>query len=130
GTYYGGSLSLISQFSKMTYSIDIDPTVPQRLKNIASVRFLTGSSDVIVPRLLAELNKEGIPVEFILIDGEHSAAGVKRDVAWLSHYVPMKPLFVALHDSFNPDCRRGMLEAAFERLGGGPELAGITATGG
>ena len=115
GTYYGGSLSLISQFSKMTYSIDIDPTVPERLKNITSVRFLTGSSDVIVPRLLAELNKEGIPVEFILIDGEHSAAGIKRDVAWLSHYVPMKPLFVALHDSFNPDCRRGMLEAAWDR---------------
>jgi hypothetical protein len=114
GTYYGGSLSLISQFSKMAFSIDVDPAVPERLKNIPNVRFLTGSSAVVVPPLLAELNKQGIPVEFILMD-EHSGTELKQDIEWLTRYVPLKPLFVALHDSFNPGCRRKMLDAAWER---------------
>jgi hypothetical protein len=56
-----------------------------------------------------------IAVEFVLIDGDHSAAGVKRDISCLLTYVPKKPLFVALHDSFNPQCRQGMLEAGWER---------------
>jgi glycosyltransferase involved in cell wall biosynthesis len=115
GTYCGGSLSLIAQFSRMTFSIDIDPTVPERLRNIPNVRFLTGSSPAVVPKLLAELDSQGIPVEFILIDADHSGEGIKRDIEWLTNYVPMKPLFVALHDSFNPNCRRGMMEGVWDR---------------
>lgn len=114
GTYHGGSLSLISQYSKMIFSIDIDETIPSRL-NLSNVNFLTGFSHVILPHLLDELDRADIPVEFILIDGDHSAPGVKRDIACLFTYVPKKPMFVALHDSFNPECRQGMLEAGWER---------------
>jgi hypothetical protein len=114
GTYQGGSLSLICQYSKMIFSIDIDETIPSRL-NLPNVNFLTGPSHVILPHLLNELDRAGIPIEFVLIDGDHSAAGVKRDIACLLRYVPKKPMFVALHDSFNPECRQGMLEAGWER---------------
>lgn len=114
GTYHGGSLSLICQYSKLIFSIDIDETIPSRL-NLPNVNFLTGPSHVILPHLLTELNRAGIPVEFVLIDGDHSAAGVKRDIAYILKYVPKKSMFVALHDSFNPECRQGMLEAGWER---------------
>jgi hypothetical protein len=113
GTYHGGSLSLICQYSKMIFSIDIDEAIPSRL-NLPNVNFLTGPSHVILPHLLGELDRAGIPVEFVLIDGDHSAAGVKRDIACVLSYVPKKPMFVALHDSFNPGCRQGMLEAGWE----------------
>jgi len=113
GTYHGGSLSLISQYSKMVFSIDIDETIPSRL-SFPNVSFLTGSSHLILPVLLRELDQAGIPVDFVLIDGDHSTDGVKRDIRCLLHYVPKKPLFVALHDSFNPGCRQGMLEAGWE----------------
>src|SRR5579875_1301554 len=113
GTYHGGSLSLISQYSKMVFSIDIDETIPSRL-SFPNVSFLTGSSHLILPVLLRELDQAGIPVDFVLIDGDHSTAAVKRDIRCLLHYVPKKPLFVALHDSFNPGCRQGMLEAGWE----------------
>jgi hypothetical protein len=115
GTYCGGSLSLISQYSKMVFSIDIDPVVPERLGDAKNVSFLTGQSSHVAPLLLEELDARGIAVEFILIDADHSAEGVKRDTAWLLEYVPKKPLFVMLHDSFNPECRRGMLETRWAR---------------
>lgn len=113
GTFHGGSLSLIRQYSKMIFSIDIDAAIPSRL-NLPNVNFLTGPSHVILPHLLGELDRAGIAVEFVLIDGDHSAAGVKRDIACVLSYVPKKPLFVALHDSFNPECRQGMLQAGWE----------------
>lgn len=113
GTYHGGSLSLISQYSKMVFSIDIDKSIPSRFR-FPNVTFLTGFSHMILPHLFRELDSAGVALEFMLIDGDHSAAGVKRDIACLLTYVPKKPLFVALHDSFNPECRQGMLEAGWE----------------
>jgi glycosyltransferase involved in cell wall biosynthesis len=115
GTYKGGSLSLISQYSKMVFSIDIDPSIPEKFGYFKNVCFLTGQSSEILPMLLNELNNENISVDFILIDGDHSAEGIKRDIETLLSYVPKKPLFVMMHDSFNPECRRGMLEAKWEK---------------
>jgi glycosyltransferase involved in cell wall biosynthesis len=110
GTYWGGSLSLIAQYSKFVFSVDVDETIPSRF-SFKNVSFLTGRSTEIVPYLLAALDDAGIPVNFVLIDGDHSAEGVKNDVRCLLSYVPKIPMLVALHDSFNPECRRGMLEA-------------------
>lgn len=114
GTYHGGSLSLIAQYSKMVFSIDIDPGIPERFKKFKNVSFLTGPSSEILPLLLNELDEYGISVDFVLIDGDHSAEGIKRDINCLLTYVPKRPFFVVMHDSFNPECRRGMLEANWE----------------
>lgn len=115
GTYKGGSLSLISQFSDIVFSIDIDPTIPEKFKAYKNVIFLTGPSEKIIPILFEELDKENIPVDFILIDGDHSAEGIKKDVRNLQYYIPKRPMFVMLHDSSNPECRRGMLEGEWEK---------------
>jgi len=112
GTYFGGSLSLISQYSEMVFSIDVDDTLRSRF-TFPNVTFLTGRSTEILPHLLHELDRAHIPLEFMLIDGDHTANGVKSDIACLLTYIPKKPLFVVLHDSFNPECRRGMLEAGW-----------------
>lgn len=110
GTYHGGSLSLIAQYSASVVSIDIDPTVSTRIGPIPNVHYLVGSSVDLLPRLLREFTRSSVSVEFILIDGDHSSEGIKRDIAAILDYAPLKPLFVLMHDSFNPDCRRGMLE--------------------
>jgi hypothetical protein len=113
GTYEGGSLSLLSQYSGMVFSIDIDPGIPGKLAGFDNVSFLTGPSAVVLPLLLRELDTAGVPVELVLIDADHTAAGVKRDIESVLAYVPKRPLFVVIHDSFNPDCRRGMQEAGW-----------------
>jgi hypothetical protein len=115
GTYRGGSLSLIAQYADKVFSIDIDPSIPEKFNQFANVSFLTGPSQVIMPMLLQALDDAEMPVEFVLIDGDHSAAGVKRDIDILLDYVPKKPLIVMLHDGFNPECRRGMLEADWQK---------------
>jgi len=115
GTYMGGSLSLISQYSDMVFSIDVDSSIPERLGQFENVCFLTGPSHKILPILFKELDEEQIPVDFVLIDGDHSAEGIKRDIEFLLSYEPQKPLFVMMHDSFNPERRRGMLEVDWEK---------------
>ena len=114
GTFKGGSLSLISQLSQFVYSLDIDPSIPEKFKQFENVTFITGSSVTSLPLLLKAFEEECFPVDFILIDGDHSAEGVKKDLNSVLGYKPLKPLFVMLHDSFNPECRKGMLEANWD----------------
>ena len=115
GTYEGGSLSLLSQYAAAVFSIDIDPAIPGKLGDLENVSFLTGASSVVLPLLLKELDAAGMPVDFVLVDGDHTADGVKGDIQRLLAYVPTRPLFLLVHDSFNPDCRRGMLEVDWAR---------------
>src|SRR4029453_8913879 len=115
GTYRGGSLSLISQHSSLVFSIDIEPASPDLLARFPDVTFLRGSSPDVLPIIFRELDAAGIPVDFILVHGDHSAAGVARDIDSILDYVPKAPLFVLLHDSFNPHCRQGMRDAPWAR---------------
>jgi glycosyltransferase involved in cell wall biosynthesis/cephalosporin hydroxylase len=115
GTYQGGSLSLLGQYCDMVFSIDIDPGIPAKLGHLDRVSFLTGPSAVVLPVLLKELDAAGVAVDFVLIDADHSESGVRSDLELVLAYVPKSPLFVAVHDSFNPDCRRGMLTAPWAR---------------
>lgn len=115
GTYRGGSLSLIAQTAECVYSIDIDPDIPERYKDIANARFFTGPSDKVLPLLLERLDANNIPVDFVLIDGDHSAEGVRRDIEIMLDYVPKAPMIMMMHDGFNPECRRGMVESRWNR---------------
>jgi hypothetical protein len=114
GTYFGGSLSLFSEHAGLVYSIDIDPEAPRRAGPLPNVTYLTGRSATLLPTLLEELTSGGIPVNFVLIDGDHSEEGVRRDLSIVLQYVPREPMFLLAHDSFNPGCRRGMLEAPWQ----------------
>lgn len=109
GTYNGGSLQVLSKYSETVYAIDIDINVKERLKNkFDNVIFLIGDSKLIIPKLIKELQKKNESIEFALIDGDHSEMGVKADIENLIKYVPVNSLNIILHDSFNPNCRKGM----------------------
>jgi len=112
GTFQGGSAELIARHAVHVYSIDISPTPRERLQDdFDAVTFLTGPSATVLPSLLRTLSDSDTPVEFVLIDGDHSASGVRADIESMLAYSPLNPLVLVLHDSFNPECRRGMLEA-------------------
>ena len=47
----------------------------------------------------------------MLVDGDHSRAGVRTDLNNVLKFKPRFPTVIMAHDSFNPACRTGMLEA-------------------
>ena len=115
GTYQGGSLQALSSFSGFVDSIDIDPNVSNSLKHrFSNVNFYTGNSTDYITGLLEKHNEVNQPVEFILIDGDHSTEGGRNDIEAILRVPPQKQITVLMHDSFNPDCRAGILSAGWE----------------
>jgi hypothetical protein len=113
GVYYGGSLSLIAQFCDRVWALDIDPDVPNRFHIPANVDLRIGEPANLLANTLDELNAAGEALNFILIDADHSADGVRRDIETIIGRLapPLEPMFIAVHDSGNAECRRGISSA-------------------
>jgi Cephalosporin hydroxylase len=115
GTADGGSLQAIAAASEKVYSIDMDLACRDKLSpRFPNVEFLTGGSAKLLPRVLRAAAERQEPLGFVLIDGDHSEEGVRRDIEAVLSYAPTRPLYVVCHDSFNPHCRQGMLHVQWE----------------
>ena len=109
GTYKGGSLQVLNKYAKEVYSLDISKAPKQFLApKFPKVHFKVGDSLLILPDLFIEIEKEGKKLEFILVDGDHTTKGVKRDLHSILSYPHKNPITIILHDSFNPQCRAGI----------------------
>ena len=116
GTETGATLAMISRNSTRAISIDLDPGVKARLADkFANVEFITGSSHDVLPVLLARLAAEGTTPDFIFVDGDHTAAGVTKDLEFILNFRPAAQMVVLMHDTFNPGCRQGILAASWAR---------------
>ncbi|MEO8414414.1 MAG: class I SAM-dependent methyltransferase [Ginsengibacter sp.] len=113
GCKEGGSLQLIAEYSREVYSLDINPEVTSLENKFPNVNFIIGDSKETLPKLLQKLSMEEKSPDFILIDGEHSTEGVLGDINAILAITVTKPLTVIMHDSFNPNCRKGMLSANY-----------------
>lgn len=111
GVYWGGSLSLTAQFSGEVIAIDIDPEIENRFAVPDNVDLRIGSSVELIPSVLSEIKNEGKALEYVLIDADHSAEGVRRDIELLLAYEPLTPMVLLIHASGNTDCREGILSA-------------------
>lgn len=113
GTKQGGSLQLISKYSDKVYSLDIDPMVKDLEPVFKNVEFIIGDSKNTLPNLLQQLQAKGETPDFIFIDGDHSSEGVRQDITNALSTNITKTLTILMHDSFNPDCRKGMLQVDY-----------------
>lgn len=111
GVYYGGSLSLSSQYAERLIGIDIDPEVQSRFQSPPNVELWIGNSVDLIPRALETFQSAGLPLNFVLIDADHTAAGVRRDIELVLRYQPQGPMLIVMHDSGNPETREGILGA-------------------
>jgi hypothetical protein len=115
GTYKGGSLQILAHYCKYVESIDINPSIPSSLgPRFSNVTFHTGNSADLLPAALYASFESGEPVSFVLIDGDHSIEGVRRDINSLLGVPPSCEMVVLMHDAFNPDCRAGILSANWQ----------------
>jgi hypothetical protein len=109
GTFMGGSLQVLNELVQNIYSIDISPAPKSYLeKQFSKVDFRVGNSHELIPNLIREIEEKGQRLEFILVDGDHTTKAVKRDLEAILNYNHKQPITIILHDSFNPQCRKGI----------------------
>lgn len=109
GTYQGGSLQILSKYSGHVHSLDINAESQRALAGrFNNVTFHVGDSSKMLPEVLGKI---GGGWSFALVDGNHSRKGVRADLGHLLAERPEVRRWIVCHDSFNPGCRRGILEA-------------------
>ncbi len=79
GTAEGGSLRRIAAQARHVHAFDLNPPDPE-LAALPSVTFHIGDSHELLPRVLEQLAAQDTNVDFVLVDGDHSTEGIKRDV--------------------------------------------------
>lgn len=114
GVYRAGSLAILSAHCQKVYALDIDPACESAYASrFPNVEFITGSSEETLPKLIDRMQASGEVLDFVLIDADHTAEGVRRDINNVLRYRPHRPLYIVMHDSFNPGCRGGMMQASW-----------------
>lgn len=116
GARFAGTTVLFSQVAEHVYVVDTDPGVRDRCKPLSNVTVMTGNSPDIIPGLIDRLNAQHGGWDFALVDGDHTTIGVRNDLNALIARRPLRRAYVAMHDSFNPECRKGILQAEWDRL--------------
>lgn len=109
GTFKGGSLQVISAYAKNVFSLDISDSPKAFLASkFSNVDFVVGDSATCLEPVFDQINQEGRRLEFILVDGDHTRKGVYRDLETIFAYPHKHPITILMHDSFNPECRKGI----------------------
>lgn len=108
GTAEGGSLHRVAAYSREVHSFDIVSQVSDAQQRFPNVEFHVGDSATLVPQVLAELSSRGRNIDFALVDGDHSAAGVKRDARALLDAPACRQTVIVFHDAANDDVRAGL----------------------
>jgi hypothetical protein len=78
GTAQGGSLERIAAHSDEVHALDLSDEL--LFECPPNAEFHMGDSARILPELLAGFASEGRNIDFALVDGDHSPAGVKSDL--------------------------------------------------
>ncbi len=113
GTAEGGSLARVAAHSAEVHSFDLVEPQPAA-RELANVTFHTGDSHRLLPELLARLADEGRNVDFVLVDGDHSADGVRQDVEDLLASPAIGRTIIVLHDTMNETVRAGLESVSYE----------------
>lgn len=107
GTAEGGSLRRIAHHSERVHSFDVLEPDPA-LRQLGNVEFHVGDSHQLLPQLLAKLSAESTAVDFVLVDGDHSAPGVAQDMRDLLDSPAAGNGVIVMHDTMNEEVRRGL----------------------
>jgi hypothetical protein len=113
GTYSGGSLDRISLHSAEVHAFDLRFRPEVTKERFPNVTLHSGDSHELLPRVLAGFAAARRNLDFALVDGDHSAAGVQRDVLDLLDSPCTARSVIVLHDTLAERVRHGLLEIPF-----------------
>lgn len=116
GTAEGGSLARVAAWSGEVHSFDLVPPPPnESVSRLENVTWHTGDSHALLPRVLAELAAGGREVDFVLVDGDHSAVGVRQDIEDILSSDVVRHTLIMLHDTMNDAVREGVTAVDYGR---------------
>lgn len=110
GTAEGWSLRQIAAHADEVHSFDFDEPA---LETPPNARIHTGDSHEHLPQVLAELAAERRNVDFALVDGDHTADGVRRDVEDLLNSPAVSRTLILAHDTASETVRAGLTAIAY-----------------
>jgi hypothetical protein len=113
GRAEGGSLRRIAAHSDEVVSFDM-VDAPSELAALPNVNMMTGDSHIQLPEELQRLADAGESVDFVLVDGDHTTAGARRDVEDLLNSPALGSTIILAHDSLNEEVRQGLEEVDYD----------------
>jgi Methyltransferase domain len=111
GTAQGGSLKRLAAHSREVHTFDMQ-LPPEAEQYPDHVHFHTGNSHEVLRPWLEELREQGRHVDFALVDGDHTADGVRADIEDILDSGALRGVLL-VHDSTNPTVRRGLNSVEF-----------------
>jgi Methyltransferase domain len=113
GTAEGGSTRCLARHAREIHSFDL--VHPEGLTDeLPAVIAHTGDSHVLLPAFLERFAAAGRSVDFALVDGDHTADGVRRDVADLLASPAVERTAIVVHDTANEAVRSGLAALALD----------------
>ena len=113
GTAEGGSTRCLARHCREIHSFDL--AHPDGLTDeLPQVITHTGDSHLLLPPFLRRLETAGRSVDFVLVDGDHSADGARRDLEDLLASPAIRHTVIVVHDSANEAVRSGLLAVRLE----------------
>jgi hypothetical protein len=116
GAASGGSLRRISTHSGLVHSFDLVRHPELTSERFPNVTFHTGDSHELLPAVLSDLASARTTIDFVLVDGDHSARGVRRDLEDLLASPCTGSTVILVHDALNERVRAGLEEVGWERF--------------
>jgi hypothetical protein len=116
GRAEGGSLRRIAAHSEAVISFDIvEPS--REVTELDNVTPFTGDSHRLLPIELERIASDGGNVDFVLVDGDHSAEGVREDMLHLLASDAITRTVILSHDTLNQDVRSGLSSIDYDSYG-------------
>ena len=112
GVAEGGSLRRVASYAEEVHAFDL-VAAPEAVAGLSNVRFHVGNSHELLPQALATFEENGRTVDFVFVDGDHSAPGVRRDVEDLLASTSVADTLILLHDTMNEEVRTGLEQVSF-----------------
>jgi len=103
GYHRGGATKWLSELSEQVISVDVNEFVsnaPNLFHNVEAWNCPTLEA-------ASRIKKEKLFFDLAIIDADHSRKAVSADINGIIEHSDI----ILMHDSFNPDCRKGMVDA-------------------
>ena len=103
GYHRGGATKWLSQFAVKVISVDVNEFASEASSRYSNVEPWKCTTE----EAINKIKSDNLCFDLAIIDADHSRKAVAYDVSGILPHAEV----ILMHDSFNPACRRGMLDA-------------------